>query len=140
MTHQPRRGTCLYTVHSEVVCHVLCLRHGIPWWQHTGQSTSATNRRRCDITSDVKSDNKQSLLSDSLVAVPCYCSTCNIDSGSGSDAVVVLVVVVLVVVLLLVVAHLISPHGLSEQPSTVVTVDIYESLNQYDYDEMTMNL
>ena len=136
-----------------MVCHVLCLRHGIPVWQHTGQSTSATNRRRCDITSDVKSDKEQSLLSDSLVAVPCYCSTGNIDSGSGSDAVVVvvvvlvvvLVVVVVVVVVLVVVAHLISPHGLSEQPSTVVTVsmtlvDIYESLNQYDYDEMTMNL
>ena len=25
-------------------CHVLCLRHDIPVWQHIGQSTTATNR------------------------------------------------------------------------------------------------
>ena len=34
-------------------CHVLCLRHGIAVWQHIGQSTTATSRHRCDITSDV---------------------------------------------------------------------------------------
>ena len=26
--------------------HVLCLRHGIPVWQHIGQSTTATSRHR----------------------------------------------------------------------------------------------
>ena len=34
-------------------CHVPCLRHGIPMWQHIGQSTTATSRHRCDMTSDV---------------------------------------------------------------------------------------
>ena len=33
--------------------HVLCLRHGIPVWQHIGQSTNATCRHRCDMTLDV---------------------------------------------------------------------------------------
>ena len=33
--------------------HVLCLRHGIPVWQHIGQSTTATSRHRRDMTSDV---------------------------------------------------------------------------------------
>ena len=37
-----------------VGCHVLCLRHGIPVWQRTGQSTTATGRHRRDMTSDVK--------------------------------------------------------------------------------------
>ena len=37
-----------------VGCHVLCLRHGIPVWQHTGQSTTATSRHCRDMTSDVK--------------------------------------------------------------------------------------
>ena len=36
-----------------VGCHVLCLRHGIPVWQHIGQSTTATSRHRQDMTSDV---------------------------------------------------------------------------------------
>ena len=35
-------------------CHVLCLRHGIPLWQHIGQSTTATIKNRRDMTSDVK--------------------------------------------------------------------------------------
>ena len=35
-------------------CHVLCLRHGIPVWQHIDQSsTTATSRHRRDMTSDV---------------------------------------------------------------------------------------
>ena len=33
--------------------YVLCLRHGIPVWQHIGQSTTATSRHRHDMTSDV---------------------------------------------------------------------------------------
>ena len=37
-----------------VRCHALCLRHGIPVWQHIGQSTTATYRHRHDMTSDVK--------------------------------------------------------------------------------------
>ena len=36
-----------------VGCRVLCLRHGIPVWQHIGQSTTATSRHRRDMTSDV---------------------------------------------------------------------------------------
>ena len=36
-----------------VGCHVLCLWHGIPVWQHIGQSTTATSRQRRDLTSDV---------------------------------------------------------------------------------------
>ena len=38
-----------------VGCHVLCLQHDIPIWQHIGQSTIATRRpRQCrDMTSDV---------------------------------------------------------------------------------------
>ena len=36
-----------------VGCHVLCLRHGIPVWQHIGQSTTAISRHRCYMTSDV---------------------------------------------------------------------------------------
>ena len=36
-----------------VGCHVLCLRHGIPVWQHIGQSTTVTSRHRRDMTSDV---------------------------------------------------------------------------------------
>ena len=41
-----------------VGCHVLCLRHGIPVWQHIVQSTTATSRYRIrsDITSDVLSN------------------------------------------------------------------------------------
>ena len=31
-------------------CHVVCLRHDIPVWQHIGQNTTATSR---DMTSDV---------------------------------------------------------------------------------------
>ena len=34
-------------------CHVLCLRHGIPVWQHIGQSTTATSRHSRDKTSNV---------------------------------------------------------------------------------------
>ena len=42
------------SVYCDVVgCHVLCLRHDIPVWQHIGQSTTATSRHRRDITSDV---------------------------------------------------------------------------------------
>ena len=43
-------------------CHVLCLWHGIPMWQHIGQSTTVTSRHRRDMTSDVKAKlnhNKQ---------------------------------------------------------------------------------
>ena len=36
-----------------VGCHVLCLRHGIPVWQHIGKSTTATSRHHHDMTSDV---------------------------------------------------------------------------------------
>ena len=43
-----------------VVCHVLCLRHGIPVWQHIGQSTTATSRHlRNMFQSDVKLKTKQ---------------------------------------------------------------------------------
>ena len=35
-----------------VGCHVLCLQHDIPVWQHIGQSTTATSRHRRDMTSD----------------------------------------------------------------------------------------
>ena len=34
-------------------CQALCLRHGIPVWQHIGQSTTATSRHRRDMTSDI---------------------------------------------------------------------------------------
>ena len=30
-------------------CHVLCLWHGIPVWQHIGQNTTDTSRHRRDI-------------------------------------------------------------------------------------------
>ena len=36
-----------------VGCHVLWLWHGIPVWQHIGQSTTATSRPRRDMTSYV---------------------------------------------------------------------------------------
>ena len=36
-----------------VGCRVLCLRRGIPVWQHIGQSTIATSRHRRDMTSYV---------------------------------------------------------------------------------------
>ena len=36
-----------------VGCHVLCLRHGIPVWQHIGENTTATSRHRRDMISDV---------------------------------------------------------------------------------------
>ena len=39
---------------DRVGCHFLCLRYGIPVWLHIGQSTTATSRHCCDITSDVK--------------------------------------------------------------------------------------
>ena len=32
--------------------HVLCLWHGIPVWQHIGQSTTATSRHPLNMTSD----------------------------------------------------------------------------------------
>ena len=42
------------SVHCDGVgCRVLCLRHGIPVWQHIGQSTTATSRHRRYMTSDV---------------------------------------------------------------------------------------
>ena len=34
--------------------HILCLRHGIPVLQHIGQSTIATSRHRCYMTTDVE--------------------------------------------------------------------------------------
>ena len=37
-----------------VGCHVLCLQHGVPMGQYIGQSTTATSRHRCNMTSDVK--------------------------------------------------------------------------------------
>ena len=37
-----------------VGCRVLCLRHGIPVWQHIGQSTTATRRHRRNMTSHLK--------------------------------------------------------------------------------------
>ena len=36
-----------------VGCHVLCLQQDIPVWQYIDQSTTATNRHRRDMTSDV---------------------------------------------------------------------------------------
>ena len=44
-----------------VWCHVLCLRHGFPVWQHIGQRTTATRRYRRDLRcqSDVKPQKKQ---------------------------------------------------------------------------------
>ena len=54
---------CLY--YGGVVCHVLCLWHDIPVWQHIGKSTIATSRHRRDMTSDAKAtlnpNDKQSL-------------------------------------------------------------------------------
>ena len=42
------------SVYCDVVgCHVLCLRHVIPVWQHIGQSITATSRHHHDMTSDV---------------------------------------------------------------------------------------
>ena len=41
-----------------VVCHVLCLRHGIPVSEHIGQSTNATSRRCRDMTSDISMPHK----------------------------------------------------------------------------------
>ena len=37
-----------------VGCHVLCLRHDVPVWQHIGHSITATSRHRRDMTSDVQ--------------------------------------------------------------------------------------
>ena len=39
-------------------CHVLCLWHGIPVWQHIGQITTATSRHRRDMTHMFKSNVK----------------------------------------------------------------------------------
>ena len=67
---------CVYC--DGVGCHVLCLRHGIPVWQHIGQSTTATNRHCRDMTSDVKvtfNPNKQK----SKVDMP-YTDPLNINS------------------------------------------------------------
>ena len=36
-----------------VGCRVLCLRHGIPVWQHIGQRTTVTSRHRRDMASNV---------------------------------------------------------------------------------------
>ena len=42
-----QRQVCPVSVYCDGVgCHVLCLRHGIPMWQHIGQSTIATSRHR----------------------------------------------------------------------------------------------
>ena len=42
------------SVHSDRVgCHVLCLQHDIPMWQHIGQSNTTTSRHRRDMTSNV---------------------------------------------------------------------------------------
>ena len=35
-----------------VGCHVLCVWHDIPVWQHIGLSATATSRHRRDMTSD----------------------------------------------------------------------------------------
>ena len=52
-----------------VGCRVLCLRHGIPVWQHIGQSTTATSREsRYDLRclkatlNSNKQTNKQTIL------------------------------------------------------------------------------
>ena len=46
---------CPLSVYCDRVdCHVLYLRHGIPVWQHIGQSITATSRHRRDMTLDVK--------------------------------------------------------------------------------------
>ena len=37
-----------------VGCHVLCVWHGIPVWQHIGQSTNVTSRHCRNMTTDVK--------------------------------------------------------------------------------------
>ena len=42
------------SVHCDGVgCHVLCLRHGIPVWQHIGQITTATSIHPGNTTPDV---------------------------------------------------------------------------------------
>ena len=63
--------SCPVSVYCDGVgCCVLCLWHGVPVWQHIGQSTTATNRHRRDMTSDVskrlktptnKQTNKQTI-------------------------------------------------------------------------------
>ena len=42
-------------------CHVLCLQYGIPVWQHHDQSTTATHRNHCLMTSDVEVNTKQTI-------------------------------------------------------------------------------
>ena len=50
-----KRQVCPVSIDCDGVgCHVLCLRHGIPEWQHIGQSTTGTSRHHCDMTSDVQ--------------------------------------------------------------------------------------
>ena len=56
VTHQwiAQRQVSPVSVYCDRVgSHVLCLQHGIPVWQHIGQSTIAANRHRCNMTSDV---------------------------------------------------------------------------------------
>ena len=71
LTHDIKMGSCVFqcdvphqwiaqqqvdpvSVYCDwVECHVLCLRRGIPVWQHIGQSSTATSRHRRDMTSDV---------------------------------------------------------------------------------------
>ena len=49
----------VYLYYNGVWCHVLCLRHGIPLWQHIGQSTTTTSiSKHCRVTHVFKSDIK----------------------------------------------------------------------------------
>ena len=41
-----------------VGCHVLCLRHGIPVWQHIGQSTTATQMFKSMLDPNKQKTNK----------------------------------------------------------------------------------
>ena len=67
---------CPVSVYCDgVECHVLCLRHVIPVWQHISQSTTATSRHRRDMTSGVSSDVKPQTTNNNLQGhcynVPC---------------------------------------------------------------------
>ena len=61
-------SVCIYC--DGVGCHVLCLQHGIPVWQHISQSTSARSRHSRDMTSDLKSNIKsKQTLADEIVVL-----------------------------------------------------------------------
>ena len=52
-----------------VGCHALCLRHGIPVWQHNCQSITATSRHRRDTTSKFNLKNNVKPLQSNVLSL-----------------------------------------------------------------------